>query len=309
MRGMMNYILFNHQSKAKAFVEALAPRYRALRRIDPHYKSARFVLADNDVLTRARKLDSLWRDGIRKVFIYPHAARPSLIYAFYDPWRRTTAQFVSTSAHIEIMRRIGYKGALHAVGWSLCPLREFQPRERAHNVLFAPIHPRNSQVDRKVNQAVFEKLYPLAKHGDIYLTVRWLAPFDGNGIRCYNDPNITYVEGGLGPDWRQIDDADVVIAHQTFAWLAVARGVPTLMMGEDITPHVEYRTGQHFEARGWENYRELLMYPLDILYSDDPLSLMQSAARDDGDIADWRNRMIGEAFRAEEFVVLLESYL
>ena len=305
----MNYILFDHQQKARAFVSALSPKYTPIPRTSGVYKSAKFILTDNDVLTRRSRLEELRRAGIGKVFVYPHAGRPSLVSAFYDPYPHTTVKFVATDGHAEVLRRLGDKGKIQAVGWSLCPLREFRPREVIHKVLFAPIHPRNSEVDKKVNQAVFEKLCGLVRTDNIQLTVRYLSPLEGNGIKKYYHPNIIFFEGSAGPDWKQIDESDMVVAHQTFAFISVARGVPTLMMGEDIAPHVEFRNGEYLEARGWNDYKNIIMYPLDILYSDDPLSLMEKAATSDEAICDWRKRMIGEAFDAGAVMNVINGYL
>lgn len=305
---MDSYICINHQAKANTFIDALASRYTAIPKTDPGFKSARFVLTDHDVLSRRAVLENFRREGLRKFFIYPHAGRPSIVSAFYQAWEHTTAQFAATDAHIEVMRRVGHPGNLHAVGWPLCPIKAFTPRAEVHNVLFAPIHPRNSPIDKKVNDAIMEKLYPLARSGRIHLTVRWLAPFEGNGIQRHDDC-VTYVEGAAGPTWSQIDNSDIVIGHQTFAFLAVARGVPTLMMGEDLVPHVEYKTGEYYEARGWDDFRDLIMYPLDLLYSEDPLSMMQAAAADDESIRAWRDRMIGKPFDPKKFVDIVESYL
>ena len=281
--------------------------YDPLPRAHADYPDVKFVLTDNAVLSRQKRLDELLRHGVQKFFIYPHAGRPSLVSAFYENWKHITAEFVSAPGHMEVMRRAGNENKLHVVGWSLCPLREFQSRDVIRYVLFAPIHPRNSAIDRKINQAVLDKLYPLVQSKRIRLTVRYLAPFEGNGIKRYD--GVEYIEGTAGPAWKQIDAADVVISHQTFAFLAVARGVPTLMMGEDIRPHVEYRNGTFIEARGWEDYRDLLMYPLDILYSTDPLGMMEKAAQSDEAIRGWRKRMIGESFDGGKFVETIESYL
>jgi len=302
----VNYILFDHQLKARTFSDVLALHgYNPVNRQSSH--NVKFVLTDNAVLSRQRTLEELFRRGIKTIFLYPHAGRPSLVSDFYKNWNRITAEFVSAPGHVEVMRRAGNVNKLHVVGWSLCPVREFQPRDSVRHVLFAPIHPRNSAVDRKVNRAVLDKLYPLVQSRRIRLTVRYLAPFEGNGIKRYE--GVEYVEGTAGPAWQQIDAADLVIAHQTFAYLAVARGVPTLMMGEDIRPHVEYRNGTFIEAGHWEDYRDLLMYPMDFLYSDDPLGMMEKTAQSDEAIREWKKRMIGDSFDGDRFVRIIEDYL
>lgn len=305
----MKYILFDHQAKSKAFVQALAPKYEAVARNADDPRNIKFILTDNDVLSRVSRLNALRSAGISRTFVYPHTARPSIIAAFYDLWPHTTAEFVSTEGHIEIMRRMGNNHKLHAVGWSLCPILPFKPRPHVYNVLFAPIHPRNSKIDRKLNQAVIDKLRPLWETDQIRLTVRYLIPFEGNGIVRVDHPNVIYTEGSAGPAWQQIDAADLVVSHQTFAMIAIARGVPTLMMAEETPQHVEYRNGAYLEARGWDSYKDLIMYPLDLLHSDNPMALMLRAAANDDQIVDWKKRMIGQPFDPDLFVSTLESYL
>lgn len=301
------FLCFNHQGKGEPFIRALQKKYRYLPGTLYH-KDLGFVLTDNDVLNRRVKLENLRRAGIKKFFVYPHAARPSLVSAFYETWPHTTVQFVVNGHHAEVMRRLGHVGKLESVGWSLCPIVEFKPRSIVKNVLFAPIHPRNSAIDKKLNQAVLDKLYPLARAGAIRLTVRYLEPFEGNGIIRYEN-HVDYRPGTVAPSYTMIDESDVVIAHQTYAYIAVARGVPTLMMGEDFPPHIEYRDGKRLEARGWQDYKDLIIYPLDILNEDDTLSMMAKAAASDQAIKTWRDRMIGDQFDDNKFITILDKYL
>ena len=51
------------------------------------------------------------------------------------------------------------------------------------------------------------------------------------------------------------------------------------------------------------------MYPLDILHTDDPMALMEQAADSDIMIADWKKRMIGEAFDPVKFVEIVKGYV
>jgi hypothetical protein len=81
------------------------------------------------------------------------------------------------------------------------------------------------------------------------------------------------------------------------------------MMGEDICPHVEYRNGNFIEARGWDDYKDLIAYPLDLLAVEDPLALIGRAISSDAEIQDWRKRMIGKPFDPALFHGILESYL
>ena len=107
----------------------------------------------------------------------------------------------------------------------------------------------------------------------------------------------------------QIDAAEVVVSHQTFAHLAVARGAPTVMMGESIIPRYTQSNGQYVTAKSWDKYRDLLKFPLDILNTPDPYALLQESIQSDALIADWKRRMIGDAFDPDAFYGYIEESL
>lgn len=308
----IQFYAFNHQGKADSLISTLSPpKFMRVMADTRDLKGVHFVLTDNDVLSRARALERMRAEsGIKIFFVTPHTARPNIINDIYPAWLHTTAQFVVSEGHAEIMRAYGYEKPLHPVGWHLCPIREFRPRVQVRNVLFCPIHPRNSDIDRKANRATFERLKKLAVSDDICLTVRYLGDFVGNGLERFDHPNIKWTQGALNLSFEQIDAADVVIGHQTVAWLAVARGTPTLMMDErGIKTHVEFRNGKFEQAHRWEKYIDLLAYPLDILAEDDTLGLLRRAAACDEEIRDWRRRMIGEPFNPNALISAILSHL
>ena len=118
-----------------------------------------------------------------------------------------------------------------------------------------------------------------------------------------------YIEGQPNQSHAEIDAADVVVGHQTFAYIAVARGVPTVMMAEWEAPTYGNTPDTLIRARDWDSYRHLMMYPLDILAEEDTPALLERVIRSDCEIAEWRARMIGQPFDGDCFVELLEKYL
>jgi len=242
------------------------------------------------------------------IIIFPHAARPDLTYDAFLGSNLVTATLVVSQEHAEILRLTGHGEPLHPIGWSLCPVKKFRPH-KLENVLYAPIHPRNSAMDKNVNQLTFNKLAPLAVSGKIKLTVRFIPTMEENGIVPVEHPNITYASGSKNGDYSQIRQADVVVSHQTFAWMSVALGIPTVMMAEDMVCHWETRPGKLTVAKTWDTYKHLLMYPLDILQADDTMALLERAASTDEDIRDWKLRMIGEPFDEDKFMQIIESYI
>ena len=305
---MNNFFCFNHQGKADAFIQALTARgWTQIRQPE----RARFILSDVDVYGREKTLAEYHKLRI-PIFLYPHAARPNIFWDFpgapYSGF--VTAHFVATQGHIDIMRAYGNHLKLHAVGWHLCPIEPFKPRTEVKRILFAPIHPNSNgflgSLDKSLNLQTLKKLLPLMENG-VSVKVRYLHDLKQNGL--WKAGGVEYIEGKPDLSFRQVDEADIVVGHQTIAYIAVARGVPTVMMGEWHTPRLGGTEEKLVNVRSWDKYKDLMMYPLDILAEEDTMALFDRAILSDCDIAEWRERLIGKPFDGEHFVDVLESYL
>lgn len=295
----------NHQNKANMYVEALESAGYIQTR---SHQRARIYLTDTDIGGRAEHLSKYYRR--QKVFVYSHSARPNIFYDLFPEWEKTTAQFVPAEGHIEFLRGMGCKKPIHVSGWHLCAIREFQPRETFRRVLFAPIHPnRNSflsDVQKKINRDVFQSLYTLVRSGDIDLTVRTVMSLELNGLQRAR--NVTYILGNPDGTYSDIDAADVVVAHDTFAYLAVARGVPTVMMAEAEAPIYGNRADALQTPPHWNEFKHLIEYPWSIL-NKEPAPMLARAVQSDAEIAVWRKQMIGEPFDGPKFVQEVERYM
>jgi hypothetical protein len=306
------FFCYDHQHKADSYIGALKRAGWEETR-DPG--KGRFVLTDVDIMPRARSLREYHKRGIR-VFCYPHAARPNLFWDFpgHSFTDFITACFVPAPGHEAILRAYGTPYPIEAVGWHLSELRDFAPREKVRKILFAPIHPNNngflSSLDKKINADALRLLVSLTSDPEISLTVRYLKDLKDNGL--WKAGGVDYIPANPDGSTQEIDRADLVVSHQTFAFLSVARGVPTLMMGEWMTPRWGGSEAKLTFARSWELYKHLLMYPLDLLdpTSTEPVEcLIERAAMGDPKVSEWRSRLIGEAFDPELFVSRVESYL
>lgn len=302
----MKYLIFNHQNKAADYIDALNASYEM---VEGDYPGVDFVFTDNDVRGRRSHLRRLRSAGATCFFVYPHAAGPNLVNDINTPWRYTTACFVATEGHAEIMRRYGYPRPIHAVGWHLCKIRKFHPKRKPYQVLFAPIHPRCALDDKKLNRATFEKLRPLAEAGRIELTVRHIDKLEKCGLQRVEHEQISYHDGKLEPSTWHIDRADVVVGHQTFAYLAVARGIPTVMMGEDMPPHLVPKGKPVVYVNHWDDYVDLMSYPLDIMKHKNTYALLERAAQGSMKVEAWKERMIGEPFDGDKLLEIVADYL
>jgi hypothetical protein len=302
------FFCFNHQNKADSYIRALESR--GWKKVsDPG--EARFILSDSNVNHRRKTLDHYHAQG-KKVFLYPHAARPNIFWDFpgQDFEGKIDAHFIAAAGHGEIMRSYGFPYPLEVAGWSLCPIRPFQAKPDIRRVVFAPIHPNSNgflcTVDKRINKATFTILLRLADLCGFELLVRCIGELADNGI--WKAGGVAYIQGRKDQSVGEIDAADLVVSHQTFAFLAVARGIPTLMMGESYAPRWGGSERELKTVRSWDVYKDLFRYPLDILEGD-PVELVNRARESDESIRDWRERMIGEPFDPGAFVDRLEKYL
>lgn len=296
-----------HQGKQQAYVDALqAAGYKGGTMEKIH---ARFALFDMDVGERREILERLHQRGI-PIFIYPHAARPMVPWdGIHEIWPHVKCNFTIGPGHVEVMQRFDYPIPLEACGWTFCEIRPFAPVKAVRSVLFGPIHPSNqgwvADVDMDLNKRTFARLLGYCQESGAQLTVRHIKKLQLSGLTYVE--GVKYVEGCPDQTITEIDQADVVVGHQTFAFLAVSRGKPTLMMGEDIPPRTVLH-GQVAYVKNWDKYADLLMYPLDIL-AGPAGGMIEKACLRNVKVEAWRRRFIGEQFQPECFVKKLESYL
>lgn len=302
-----SFFIWNHQNKADALIRALIPKYE---QSDSYLRCGmKFLLSDSDIRGRANQMKVARKNGCKAFFVYSHAAPPSLINAHFPGWEHTSAQFVVNEYHAEVLRQAGYTKPLESTGWYLSEVKPFTPRPKIKNVLFAPIHPRNAPIDREVNAGAFERLYKLAKGGAFHLSVRFIGDLSENGLE--RKAGVNYIQGRQEQKAMELDSADVVVAHQTFAWKSVALGIPTVMMKEDMPRHYKTpRTDWDFiDSKIWNRVVGLFRFPYDIFETGDTMTLLQQAAKSDCGIADWKKRMIGDAFDPSLFLRNVEKYL
>jgi hypothetical protein len=307
------FYLADHQGKGYPYGQALEEK--GWQRVVNAAELIQLALYDMDAGDKAgwrRGLDMLHTRGV-PVMIYPHAARPSLFWdGMYEVWPHTRAFIAIAEGHREIMQIYGYPLPIEVCGWAMCELRDWQPVEVRNpvKVLFAPIHPnRNGWLHptyRAYNTIVFQKL--LETPG-IHLTIRHIMSLALNGI--WQAPGVQYMLGTTKPATEQIDEADVVISHQTFAFLAVARGKPLIMMGDDMRAIAANSWDNMRWVAHYDDYRELLRYPLEAeaARSGRGLRAMIEQACSENVGAEWRERLIGRPFDPKHFVKTVESYL
>ena len=307
MRKLCSVI--DHQNKSRAYREALASAgYFFMDRL--LVNGLRFILADADWR------ESMMRDAAElntPVFLYPHAARPMVQYDGCIEPHPVTAMFTHAEGGKRIMQKIGYPYPVEVTGWSYSEIRPFQPVDEIGRILYAPIHPNAngwlSDVDKDLNRRTYERLFAFCEDWGVELSVRYIGSWAENGLDGVLMADFVEThKGKKNNSSYDMETADVVVSHQTFAWIAVALGVPTVMMGEDVPPRSGNREDGFCYVRHWDDYKDDLMFPLDIL-AEDPADVIGKACAGCSAVEDWKSRLIGEPFDGPKFVQTLESYL
>ena len=306
--------VIDHQNKSRAYRDALAAAGYSMteRRL---VNGLRFILTDADwrwtVMANAAELHT-------PVFLYPHAARPMVQYDGCVTPQPVTAMFTQAEGGKRIMEKIGYPYPVEVSGWAFSEVRPFRHAKQIRKICYAPIHPNANgylnAVDKDLNRRTLARLVGWCQTNDARLSVRWIDSPEACGIPelkqlCAQLPDL--VEAHKGKKNNSTDDmltADLVVSHQTFAWIAVALGIPTVMMGEDVPPRSGNSEAGFCYVAHWDDYKTDLMYPLDIL-AGDPAEAIEKAASGSEAVEAWKQRLIGVPFDGPAFVKKLESYL
>lgn len=306
MRKKSRFFCINHQGKANPYLAALRARgYRQTAMLD----RASFALLDHDLGGRATTINKLRVP----VFLYPHTARPFLQYdGMYPPHENVTAMFTIARGQQQITSMFTNR-PVHPVGWALCKQSYFRHCLFPRKILFAPIHVNGngflSEREQNTNRRAFLALLKVKQEHGLELRVRYLHDLHRSGL-TWHEEGVEYIKGEADQSHAEIDWADVVVAHQTMAYIAIARGAPTLMMDEDLPPMSGNAPNNIRLVKNWDKYKHLLMYPRDILSSEKTMNLIVEAARgNDAATWAWRDRFIGAPFNGDLFVDILESYL
>ena len=243
------------------------------------------------------------------ILLYPHAARPMVQYdGIVEVFPHVRVMISIAEGHKQVMERFGFPVPVVACGWTLCKQKPFEAVREAKRVLFGPIHPNAngwlSEELQRVNRETYTRLRKWTKENGAELVIRHVHDLAKNGLnRIAGD--VKTVRGLPNGCTDEIDEADLVVGHQTFAYLAVARGKPTLMMAEDMTPTSGNSAEKLRRVAHWDAYRDLLRYPLDVL--DPDLDGTIDKALRGGYVDEWRELFIGTPFDAGKFVRTVEE--
>jgi hypothetical protein len=311
-----SFYLFDHQHKGRCYADALIRAgYRQTPKIDdPELVCAFF---DHDLGAGGNGLRSgmefLCQHNI-PVLMYPHSARPMVQWdGMYPVWPHTSALITIGSGHRQVMESFGYPLPVEVCGWTLCdqvPFKIIPVGDHPIEVLFGPIHPNANgwlhPLDKGMNALVYRCL--LETPG-IHLTVRHIKRLDISGL--WLAAGVKYIMANPNGSTVEMDATDVVVGYETFAYLAVARGKPLLMFGDQLIPHSGNLPTKMHWAKNFDNYREIWRYPISFDMAHGGKFIRQQIERamsQDVGCA-WRKKFIGKQLDPVKFVKTVQKYI
>lgn len=304
---MTTFVVYDHMIKSVHYKQALIDAGFELTKM----QIADVVLSDIDMPQRITDMKHALNNGA-SLFIYPHSAVPPTMwdYKSFPPSDKVTGVFVQAPGHVRVMRAYGCKHPAHVVGWSFCKQQNFHYGE-IKRILYAPIHPiiATGYLNRShkyINAMSYDKIVKFCRARNIELTVRFIGEHYQNSIP--NDDDVRYVQGFANLNHQDIDEADLVISSGTFAYMAVARGKPTIFTGQDYAP-VYGKNDYHIEqSPNWKQYTKIMRYPFELL-EDKPMEQLIESVNDSAIIQKWRSDFIGEPFDGQKVVNIIKSNL
>jgi len=299
----MKFAVHNHQGKADALIAALEAGGHELVKNG----AVDFLMIDFDGPGMYERMIEKHVIKGAKIFLYSHGAMPLCGWdGIWEPSDRVSAYLAMTPGQAEVMRRHGYPHDIHVIGWHYCDILPFQPVAKPKKILFAPWHPHSTGYlmaeGKELNHRIFEELIGMLP--EIELTVRHLRTLHQNGL--WEEPGVHYIQVYPDNSTDDIDEADLVISHGTFAYLAIARGKRTIMYGQDVRPHDGVMPDKLRFVASWEKYKDYVRYPYHY-HPGEKLSYLFAWNRINP--WQWKHEFIGSQFDPTAFCGLIEELM
>ena len=306
MTNSSRFYFYEHQHKGEQYLNALEAA--GFERVPP--SEADFALLDHESghfgMGFASELGYFAERRV-PIFTYPHTARPGFVYDLHKHWPYTRAKFVHSPGFKEVLESLECPVPIEVVGWPYSEIKPFEKREpgKKLKVLFGPIHPNaNGWLCPWYCETNTRMLQLLLNTPDIDLTIRYFHRLEEQGL--WHCDKATYVQAEPDGSTKEIEEADVVIGAFTFAYLALAMGKPTIMIGELTRPHAGNKPWNVRWSLNWEKYFENTCFTYNgELYFDQPekfRKILEQSLDPTDEVINWREKFIGRPFDAGLFV-------
>ncbi|KKL53421.1 hypothetical protein LCGC14_2275620 [marine sediment metagenome] len=313
MKG--TFFFKRHQHKDKAFVKALEVRDYARW---PFMNFPDLFFYDHEHGEYGyginNQLDMVFQKK-RPVFIVPHTGRAGYPYTLREAWPHAVARFVFSEGSKKMYEMCKVPGPIEVIGWAWSAIYPFiEPNiGEKMKILFCPIHPNENgflhKIDRTVNHQTLRAMARMKNVADI--KVRYLQALEHQGL--WVEDGIEYVKGDPDGSLKEVGEADVVIGAYTLAYLSIARGKPTIMIGE----HEKLHSGNTKQLMKWTNtehlWKDYVKYPYnfeEVFYdADDVYKMIGEVLRYSEEVEAWSSLFVGDPFDPDKFVDIVEGYL
>ena len=297
----------NWQGKANELMAALKRQGAEIVKANPDVMLIDF---DAAVPYYTKKIEKAYQQGA-EIALYSHGAPVITAYdRVWEPDPRVRVYLAQSEGQKEVMRAYGYPHPIEVIGWHYCKQKKFKPAKEIKKILFAPHHPHGDgylmPLAKESNADAYEKL----RQTPYKIRIMHIGDIRYNGLRHDSDVEYVISKKTNQHSLEEIDKADLVISNLgTFASLAVARGKPVVVYGQNIRPHDGYNDEDITYVKNWERYRDLMRYPYDIseLKPKASQNLIEYAAQNEA--KEWREKFIGDPLDEVKLFEVLHGLL
>jgi hypothetical protein len=263
---------------------------------------------DGDVLPYPMIIEKAYAEGA-EVLVYSHGAFSMFVWdGIHAPNAHTVAYLALSEGQKQVMDAYEYPLPVHVIGWHYCEQKPFTATE-VRNVLFAPWHPLGNGYLRPDAKLLNTQVFSLLRKLPVTLKVRHANYLEANGLEREFGVEYEHSDMTIESSIKAIDAADVIVSNPgTFAALAIARGKPVVMYGQDLIPAEAYSDSYFLRAKHWDKYREIMRYPYSIedLKPKAAMIMLEHAAQHEA--KEWRELWIGKNVDGKNLLSVLNQY-
>ena len=297
------YSIYCWQHKAKPYEDAL------VRTGWKKHTGGDVFLLDHDLNPITPNED---RNAIRTrskmgsmIVLYPHSVLPEWWYGVeHFPSPLVAFRFVIAEAQRLSLEMTYPEVKAEIGGWGFTDIKPYQPCSSPRKILFAAIHPPKylslRPEGQRANRQVIAQLDQLKNNYEI--RVRYLGDLAQQGLE--EVPGMDFVQGQPDGSTEDIEWADIVIADQTFMFIAAALGKPIIGMRQGECPR-----GNNLETKrsdDWKTWWHLVRYPLS--HNEETMkNLIKEACSNE--FAEWKQMNIGERMQPKRIDAIIKRYL
>ena len=206
-----------------------------------------------------------------------------------------------------------YPYRTEAVGFPRCPVQPFKPTTGKHLYYSSArlLGSKGVWPDKASKELHIKSMKWLVKNRQYFDKITVALQFDLKtaGLDNFTEYGFEFQEVGTPAElstataMRQFQDVDVVISFNTFAHLAVANGIPTVIAGK-----LGEVVNRHYKLKNCDLYKQWFDFPLD-LFAMNGEDLLRLRDRMNPEVEEWKRINIGTSFDADKFISVVKEFV